>query len=151
MIAHLEELEKLDASEIYPRRINAKEVLTPQRSDTIYLPVADRTAKLSGRDYRFREPTLRQEQLVRSEDLRGELQGEVEEFQPTQKQMVTLKPEETSGRYTVTSFIVIASFHFNTFMYHGGQNDYQPAFFISSPNSGPKQPGSCKRHPNSRK
>ena len=31
----------------------------------------------------FREPTLRREQPVRSEDLRGELQGEPEGFQPT--------------------------------------------------------------------
>ena len=30
MIANIEELEKMDASEIDPRRINAKEVSTPQ-------------------------------------------------------------------------------------------------------------------------
>ena len=42
------------------------------------------TAKISGRDYEFREPTLRREQLVRSEDLSGEIQGESEESQPTQ-------------------------------------------------------------------
>ena len=31
LVADIEELEKMDASEIHPRRINAKEVLTPQR------------------------------------------------------------------------------------------------------------------------
>ena len=36
----------------------------------------DGTAKFSGRDYEFREPTLRREQTVRSEDFSGDLQGE---------------------------------------------------------------------------
>ena len=47
-------------------------------------PVGDGTAKLSGRDFDFREPTLRREQTVRSEDLSGELQGEPGEPQPTE-------------------------------------------------------------------
>ena len=64
------------------QRLNAKEVLTPQRSEKIKFPVADGTAKLFGRKHEFREPTLR-EQPVSSEDLRGELQGEPEGFQPT--------------------------------------------------------------------
>ena len=40
--------------------------------------------KLSGRDYDSREPTLSQEQTVRSEDFSGELQGEPGESQPTE-------------------------------------------------------------------
>ena len=56
MIADLEDCENMDASEIYPRRINAKEVLiTPNREKYVF-PVTDGTAKLSGRDYEFREP-----------------------------------------------------------------------------------------------
>ena len=47
-------------------------------------PDSDGTAKLSGRDHEFREPTLRQEQLVGSADLRGQLQGEHEGPQPTE-------------------------------------------------------------------
>ena len=43
---------------------------------------ADGTAKLSGRDHEFREPYLRWEQAVGSEDLSGELQGESGESQP---------------------------------------------------------------------
>ena len=31
MIADIEEMENLDSAEIHPRRLNAKEVLTPQR------------------------------------------------------------------------------------------------------------------------
>ena len=52
-IADLEDLEKLDASDIYPRRINAKEALISQKG------VAGGTATLSGRDHEFREPTSR--------------------------------------------------------------------------------------------
>ena len=74
----------MDASEIHPPRINANEVLTPQRSEDFIFPIADGTAKLSGRDHEFREPTLMWEQPVRSEDLSGELQGEPEGFQPTE-------------------------------------------------------------------
>ena len=74
----------MDASAIYPRRIKAKEVLTPQRCEDFIFRVAAGTAKLSGRDHEFREPTSRREQPVRSEDLRGELQGEPDGFQATE-------------------------------------------------------------------
>ena len=84
LVATIEELEKMDASEIYPRRINAKKVLTPQREEHFVFTVADGTAKLSGRDDEFREPTLRREQLVESEDLSEELRGEPEGPQQTE-------------------------------------------------------------------
>ena len=74
----------MGASDIISRRINAKEVSTPQRGEYFIFPVADGTAKLSGRDHEFRESTQRREQLVRSEDLSGELQGETVGFQPTE-------------------------------------------------------------------
>ena len=77
----MEELSKLDASHIYPRRINAKEVLIRQKDDEFIFPFADGTAILSGRPYEFRESTLRQESTVRSEDLSGELQCESGESQ----------------------------------------------------------------------
>ena len=47
------ELENLDASEVYPRTLNAKEVLKTQSKGEFVLPVADGTAKLLGRDYEF--------------------------------------------------------------------------------------------------
>ena len=74
----------MDASEILPRRVNAKEVLTPQKGDVFIFPIADGTAKLSWRDQEFREPTLRRKITVGSEDLSGELQGEWEGVQPTE-------------------------------------------------------------------
>ena len=73
LVADIEELEKMDASEIYPRRINAKEVMTPQREGYFIFPIADGTSKILGRVHEFRE-----------QDLSGELQGESEGLQPTE-------------------------------------------------------------------
>ena len=75
LIADMEELSKLDASDFDPRRINAKEMLIRQKDDEFIFPIADCTAKLAGRDYEFREPTPRQESTLRSEDLSEKLQG----------------------------------------------------------------------------
>ena len=46
--------------------------------------MADGTAKLSGRDYEFREPTLRREPTVRSEYFSREFQSEPGESPPTE-------------------------------------------------------------------
>ena len=69
------ELEMMDASDIYPRRIKAQEVLISQKDGEFVFPFADGTAKLSGSAYEFRVPTPRRDQPVRSENLCGELQG----------------------------------------------------------------------------
>ena len=84
LVADSEELEKMDAWEIYPRRIDAKEVLTSQSEKIFIFLIADGTAKLSGRDHEFREPRQRREQPAESEDLSGERQGEPEGPQPTE-------------------------------------------------------------------
>ena len=77
-------MENLDASEIYPRRINAKEVLISQKGNEFIFPVADGTAKLSGRDYDFQESTLRREQTEWIKVFSEKLQGESGESQPTE-------------------------------------------------------------------
>ena len=46
LIADLEELGKLDASEIYPRRVNAKEVLIIHKDGELVFPVADGFSKI---------------------------------------------------------------------------------------------------------
>ena len=46
MIADIEELEDMDASELYARRLNAKEVLTPMKGENFICPVADGTVAL---------------------------------------------------------------------------------------------------------
>ena len=48
MVADIEELEEMDASELHARRLNAKEVLKPQRSGNFIFPVADGTVKIFG-------------------------------------------------------------------------------------------------------
>ena len=48
MISDIEELEEMDASELHARRLNAKEVLTPQRSGNFIFPVADGIVKIFG-------------------------------------------------------------------------------------------------------
>ena len=70
------------ASEIYPRRLNAKEVLIIQRDGEFIFPVTDGPAKLSGRNYEFQEPTLRLESTVRRDNLSGEFHVDREEFHP---------------------------------------------------------------------
>ena len=46
MIADIEELEKMDASELHARRLYEKEVLTPMKDDNSILPVADGTPQI---------------------------------------------------------------------------------------------------------
>ena len=54
MVADIEELEEMDASELQARRLNAKEVLTPQRSGNFIFFVADGTVKIFGGGQRVR-------------------------------------------------------------------------------------------------
>ena len=95
--------------------INAKEALISITGEEFIFPTADGTAKLSGRDYEFRVPTQRRDQLARSENLSGEIQCESEEFQPTES---TDDAEAWSefGRSKVTSSIVITLNHEYNFM-----------------------------------
>ena len=65
MVADIEELEEMDASELHARRLNAKEILTPKRSGNFIFPVADGTVKIFGRGQRLRTSTLTQERPER--------------------------------------------------------------------------------------
>ena len=58
MVPNIEELEEMDASELHARRLNAKEVLTPMKSDNFKFPVADGTVKIYGGEQRLRTSTL---------------------------------------------------------------------------------------------
>ena len=64
-----------------PEKLNAKEVLISQKDEEFIFPVADGSAKLSGRNYELQEHTLRLESTVRRENLSGESYGDREEFQ----------------------------------------------------------------------
>ena len=75
MVADIEELEKMDASEIHARRLNAKEVLTPQNGEKFIFPIADGTVQLSGGDQVLRTSTLILDNPDRVEE-QGNLRGD---------------------------------------------------------------------------
>ena len=64
LIADLEELETMDASEIYCKRLNAKEVIFPKENGNFIFPVADGRIKLRGGDQELRTPTLTREHPI---------------------------------------------------------------------------------------
>ena len=57
LIADLEELETMDASENYSKRLNAKEVIFPKQGEFIF-PIADGRIKTPGGDQELRTSTL---------------------------------------------------------------------------------------------
>ena len=68
----------MDASEIYAKRLNAKEVIFPKENVKIHFPAADGRIKLSGGDQELRTPTLIRERPIRGEghvDFLGESEG----------------------------------------------------------------------------
>ena len=57
LIADLEELETMDASGVYSKRLNAKEVIFPKQGEFIF-PIADGRIKTPGGDQELRTSTL---------------------------------------------------------------------------------------------
>ena len=68
MVADIEELKEIDASELHARRLNAKEVLTPMKGENLIFPIADGTVKISGGDRRLRTSTLIRDRPERGEE-----------------------------------------------------------------------------------
>ena len=81
LVADVEELETMDASEIYSKRLNAKQVIFPKENGKFIFPAADARITLSGRDQELRTHTLIPEHRTRGEDHRDFL-GESEWFLP---------------------------------------------------------------------
>ena len=108
LVADIEELEKMDASEIHAKRLNAKEVLTPMNGGKIIFPIADGAVKLSG-DQVLRRSTL----IWDRPDLReghGYLQGESDGSSSNQLQDLSLYDGEARkdfGPVQGTTFTVI--------------------------------------------
>ena len=78
MVADIEELETMDASEIYSKRLNAKEVIFPKENGTFIFPVADERIKFAGGDQELRTSTLIRDHPIRGEgqrDFLGESEG----------------------------------------------------------------------------
>ena len=78
LVADIEELETMDASEIYSKRLNAKEAIFPKENGNYIFPAADGRIILSGRDQERRISTLVRERPIRGEghlDFLGESEG----------------------------------------------------------------------------
>ena len=78
LVADLEELETMDASEIYSKRLNAKEVIFHKEKGEFIFPIADGRIKHLGGDQDLRTSTLIREHPIRGEshlDFRGESEG----------------------------------------------------------------------------
>ena len=77
MVADVEELETMDASEIYSKKLNAKEVIFPQKGEFTF-PTADGRIKTPGEDQALRTSTLIRPRPSRGEghiDFFGESEG----------------------------------------------------------------------------
>ena len=68
VIADLEELETMDASEIYSKRLNAKEVIFPKKQGEFIFPIADGRIKTPGGDQELRTSST----FVRHRPIQGE-------------------------------------------------------------------------------
>ena len=78
LIEDLEELETMDASEIYSKRLNAKEVIFPKQNGKFIFPVADGRIKFAGGDQELRTSTLVRHRPIQGEsntDFLGESEG----------------------------------------------------------------------------
>ena len=76
LVADLEEFETMDASEIYSKRHNAKEVIFPKQGE--FFPIADGRIKTLGGDLDLRTSTLIRHRPIQGEsdiDFLGELEG----------------------------------------------------------------------------
>ena len=78
LVADLEELETMDASQIYSKRLNAKEVIFPKQNGKFIFSVADGRIKPLGGDQDLRTSTLIRQRPIRGEshlDFLGESEG----------------------------------------------------------------------------
>ena len=78
LVADIEELESMDASEIYSKRLTAKEVIFPKVNGTFIFPVTDGRIKLPGGDQDLRTSTSIRHRPIRGGshvDFLGESEG----------------------------------------------------------------------------
>ena len=78
LVVDLEELETMDASEIYSKRLNAKEVLFPKEIGEFIFPIADGRIKTLGGDQDLKTSTLVRHRPIQGEsniDFLGESEG----------------------------------------------------------------------------
>ena len=112
----------LDASEIYARRLDAEEVLSPKNGEEFIFPFADEAVKLAGCD-----------QAIQDDPARGEghndvLQGEPDGSLPSDQQADGIEARHdfwrVSGHHIcrhLRSTKGYSQFHWSTLMLSGGQ------------------------------
>ena len=71
LVADIEELETMDASEIYPKRLNAEEVIFHTKKEELIFPIADGRIKPLGGDQDLRTSTLIRERPIQLENQKG--------------------------------------------------------------------------------
>ena len=94
LIADLEELETMDASGIYSKRLNAKEVIFPKQGEFIF-PIVDGRIKTSGGDQELRTSTLVRHRPIQGEstiDFLGESVGSLPQPQDSLPDAGTVIP-----------------------------------------------------------
>ena len=100
----------MDASEIYAKRLNAKEVLTLMSGEKFIYPIADGAVKLSGGGQVLRTSTIIRDRPDRGEE-QGNLQGESDGSSSTplrdSYRGVMLKLGMISGPFQASLFTVI--------------------------------------------
>ena len=85
LVADIEELGRMDASEIHAKRLNAKEMSPPKHGENFVFSVADGSLKMSGGDQDLRTPMLFRDDPDRGEE-RENFRGESEGSSSTQRQ-----------------------------------------------------------------
>ena len=78
LVADIEELETMDASEIFSKRLSTKEVIFPKEQGEFIFPIADGRIKPLGGDQDFRTSILIRERPIQGEsyiDFLGESEG----------------------------------------------------------------------------
>ena len=78
MVADIEELEKMDASEIHAGRLIAKTVFMPKNGEHFIFPIGDGTVHMSGRGQVVRKSTSIQDYPERDEVYNDDLRGETD-------------------------------------------------------------------------
>ena len=73
---------KFGVIELFSENWMRRKFWEPREMKNLYFLQQMVQQKLSGRNYKFQEPTLRRESIVRRENISGESQGDREEFHP---------------------------------------------------------------------
>ena len=84
LVADLDKVEAMDASEIYSKRLNAKEVIFPKEEGEFIFPIADGRIKTLGGDQDLRTSTLVRHRPIQGEsniDFLGESEGSLPQTQ----------------------------------------------------------------------